>query len=95
MSALQSAHDANATFVGAPPSAAHPIETQLWGTLHVTPEPTVVLVVPVLVKQRAVNLIYAHTIGGQPPRQLVTELEDLAARAQTSYMRLIRQARGS
>ena len=95
VSALQSAHDANQTFVGAPPSAAHPVETQLWSTLHVAPEPVSVVVVPVLVKQRAVNLIYAHTLGGQPPRQLVTELEDLAARAQSSYLRLIRQARGS
>jgi Type II secretion system (T2SS), protein E, N-terminal domain len=94
-SALQSAHDAGQTFLGAPPSAAHPVETQLWAALHVAPEPVAVLVVPVLVKQRAVNLIYAHTLGGQPPRQLVTELEDLATRAQTSYTRLIRQARGS
>jgi len=94
-SALQSAHDAGHTFVGAPPSAAHPIETQLWAALHASPEPAAVVVVPVLVKQRAVNLIYAHTLGGPPPRQLVTELQDLAARAQTSYLRLIRQARGS
>ena len=94
-SALQSAHDAGQTFVGAPPATAHPVESQLWTTLHVAPEPVTVVVVPVLVKQRAVNLIYAHTLGGQPPRQLVTELEDLAARAQSSYLRLIRQARGS
>lgn len=94
-SALQSAHDAGQTFVGAPPSAAHPVETQLWTALTVVPEPTVVVVVPVMVKQRAVNLMYAHTLGGSPPRQLVTELEDLAGRTQTSYLRLIRQARGS
>ena len=50
---------------------------------------------PILVKQRAVNLIYAHTLGGTPPTTLVTELQDLAARAQTSYLRLIRQTRGS
>jgi hypothetical protein len=48
-----------------------------------------------MVKQRAVNLIYAHTLGGTPPQSLITELQDLAARAQTSYMRLIRQTRGS
>lgn len=93
-SALQSAHDTGKTFLGPSPSEAHPVETQLWTALHVVPEPVAVLVVPVLVKQRAVNLIYAHTLGGQPPRQLVSELEDLASRAQSSYMRLIRQARG-
>lgn len=94
-SALQAAHDSAHTFVGAPPSAAHPLETQLWTALRASPEPPAVVVVPVLVKQRAVNLIYAHTLAGPPPRQLVSELQDLAARAQTSYLRLIRQARGS
>jgi hypothetical protein len=94
-SSLQSAHDAGQTFLGPPPSAAMPVEKKLWTALQVTPDPSVVVVVPVTVKQRAVNLLYAHTLGGPPPRQLVTELEDLAARAQTSYLRLIRQARGA
>ncbi len=94
-SALQSAHDAGQAFVGAPPSAAKPVEAKLWAALGTTLEPVSVLVVPVLVKQRAVNLIYVHSLGGPPPRQLVTEVVDLASRAQTSYLRLIRQARGS
>lgn len=96
-SSLQSAHDAGAPYVGQPVSPARPVETQLWSALGVPPgaEPGVVAVIPVLVKQRPVNLIYVHVLGGAPPRQLVTELEDLASRAQTSYLRLIRQARGS
>jgi len=94
-SSLQSAHDAGQPFVGTPPSAARPVEKQLWAQLGGPAEPFAVLVVPVLVKQRAVNLIYAHMVHSAPPGQLVTELTDLAARAQTSYLRLIRQARGS
>jgi len=94
-SSLQSAHDAGQPFVGTPPSAARPVEKQLWAQLATQPEPFAVLVVPVLVKQRAVNLVYAHLAIGAPPAQLVTELGDLALRAQTSYLRLIRQARGS
>ena len=94
-SALQSAHDAGQPFVGTPPSAARPVEKQLWAALATQPEPFAVLVVPVLVKQRAVNLVYAHITSSAPPSQLVTELVDLAARAQASYLRLIRQARGS
>jgi len=94
-SALQSAHDAGQPFVGTPPSAARPVEKQLWAHLATQPEPFAVLVVPILVKQRAVNLVYAHLVASQPPAQLVTELGDLASRAQTSYLRLIRQARGS
>ncbi|HEX3761443.1 MAG TPA: hypothetical protein VHW23_22255 [Kofleriaceae bacterium] len=94
-SSLQSAHDAGQPFVGTPPSAARPIEKQLWAALGIQPEPFAVLVMPVLVKQRAVNLLYAHLVGTPPPNQLVTELGELAARAQASYLRLIRQARGS
>lgn len=94
-SSLQSAHDAGQPFVGTPPSAARPVEKQLWSVLGTQPEPFAVLVVPVLVKQRAVNLVYAHLIGAPPPNQLVAELGDLATRAQASYLRLIRQARGS
>jgi len=94
-SSLQSAHDAGQPFVGSPPSAARPVEKQLWTALAIQPEPSTVLVVPVLVKQRAVNLVYAHTAGSSPPAPLVSELADLASRAQISYLRLIRQARGA
>jgi hypothetical protein len=81
--------------VGQPPSPAKAIEGALWTALGTDPKPIEVLVVPVLVKQRAVNLIYAHTLGGTPPQSFITELQDLANRAQTSYLRLIRQTRGS
>jgi len=94
-SSLQSAHDAGQPFVGTPPSAARPVEKQLWSALATQPEPFAVLVVPVLVKQRAVNLVYAHLVSSAPPVQLVSELGELATRAQTSYLRLIRHARGS
>jgi Type II secretion system (T2SS), protein E, N-terminal domain len=93
-SSLQSAHDAGQPFVGTPPSAARPVEKQLWAALA-TPEPFAVLVVPVLVKQRTVNLVYAHLTSSAPPVQLVDELTDLAARAQATYFRLIRHARGA
>jgi hypothetical protein len=94
-SALQAAHDGGQTYIGPPPSPAKPVESQLWTALGAEPTPVEVVVVPVMVKQRAVNLIYAHTLGGTPPPTLVTELQDLSGRAQTSYMRLIRQTRGS
>jgi hypothetical protein len=94
-SSLQSAHDAGQPFVGPPPSAARPVESKLWQALGTNPEPAVVIVVPVMVRQRAVNLIYAHPLpGASPTAQLVHELNDLANRAQTAYLRLIRQARG-
>jgi len=92
-SSLQAAHDSSTPFVGAPPSPAKPIESQLWAALGTEPAPVEVLVVPILVKQRAVNLVYAHTLGGSPPAVLIAELSDLANRAQASYARLIRQTR--
>ncbi|HUJ60453.1 MAG TPA: hypothetical protein VLX92_18255 [Kofleriaceae bacterium] len=94
-SALQAAHDGNQVFVGPPPAPAKPVEGALWAALGAEPPPTEVVVVPILVKQRAVNLVYAHTLGGTPPHALVTELRDLALRAQSSYARLIRQTRSS
>ncbi len=94
-SALQAAYDGGQPYLGPPPSPAKPIETLLWTAIGTELRPVEVLVVPILVKQRAVNLIYAHTIGGSPPQALITELQDLAARAQSSYLRLIRQTRGS
>ncbi|MBA3465691.1 MAG: hypothetical protein H0T46_37510 [Deltaproteobacteria bacterium] len=94
-SSLQSAHDSGEAFVGPSPSDAKPVELELWAALGATPEPIDVVVIPILVKQRAVNLIYAHTLVGPPPQFLITELLDLAVRAQTSYLRLIKSARGS
>jgi hypothetical protein len=42
-----------------------------------------------------VNLVYAHSLIGPLSQTIIDELTDLAQRAQTSYLRLIRQARGS
>ena len=94
-SSLQTAHDTGQPYVGPPPETARPVETRLWLALGASPEPRHVIVVPVLVKQRAVNLVYAHTVGGPLPQQLAVELTELGACAQASYLRLIRQARGS
>src|SRR5204863_9654433 len=80
-STLQSAHDAGQPFSGPPPATAHPTETRLWKALGTT-EPAGVAVVPILVKARVVNLVYAHTLGEPPPPELAAELTELAARAQ-------------
>jgi hypothetical protein len=92
-SALQAAHDAGTPFLGPPPSQTRPIETALWAALGADPPPGEVLVVPIRVKQRVVNLVYVHALGGPPSAMLVNELQDLAARTQTTYLRLIRQTR--
>jgi hypothetical protein len=93
-SALQAAHDTARAFVGPPPSPARPVETLLWSALGALPEPPGVVVVPIAVKQRVVNLVYAH--GPEAPRaDQVHELTELAARAEAAYVRLIRAAKVS
>ena len=73
-SALQDTHDSGQVFVGAPPEGARPVETALWAALAAKPEPVQVVVVPVLVKQRPVNLVYAHVVAAPPAPALVAEL---------------------
>ncbi|MEZ4361364.1 MAG: hypothetical protein R3B48_14355 [Kofleriaceae bacterium] len=92
-SAFQAAHDSLALFSGAPPVAAHPVESQLWEQLGQAPDPVELTVVPVVLKQRVVSLIYAHANGGMPAK-IVEELAVLAQHMQDAYLRLIRQAKG-
>lgn len=93
-SSLQSAHDSGRQFTGPPPATAHPTETKLWTALG-SGEPAGIAVVPITVKKRVVNLVYAHSLAGPPLPELASELTELATRAQGAYTRLIRSARGS
>jgi hypothetical protein len=91
-SAFQAAHDSFTTFSGPPPSPARPVETKLWEALGEIPEPAEVTVVPVILKQRVVNLIYAHATGGVPD-PVADELTVLAQHMQDAYLRLIRHSK--
>jgi hypothetical protein len=94
-SALQAANDAAMPFRGPSPSPAYPFEKRLWDALGVDRAPAEMLVVPVIVKQRVVNLVYVHGLGGGPlPDGAVAELAELAVRASAAYVRLIRVAKG-
>jgi len=92
-SSLQCASDDLRLFRGRPPAAAHPTETALWSFLGVLPAAEVA-VAPVAVRQRAVNLVYAHPRGDRFEGAVVDELNELAVRASEAYVRLIRQAKG-
>lgn len=92
-SALQCANDDLRLYRGKPPAAAHPTETALWSFLGVPPAAEVA-VAPVAVRQRAVNLVYAHPRGERFEGAVIDELNELAVRASEAYVRLIRQAKG-
>lgn len=90
-SALQVAHDTGQAYIGAPPSPATPVESRLWAALGANPPPTDVVVIPIVVKHQAVNLVYAHQAHGCLPDTIVAELQELAECAQATYLKLMRQ----
>jgi hypothetical protein len=93
-SVLQVCYDTGRPHHGPSPAAGRPIERQIWDTLAVGEPPEIMLVVPVVVGQRVVNLFYGH---GQAGRTLsdthVRELCDLAGEVAGGYARLIQSAR--
>jgi len=92
-SALQMAHDGLRVFHGATPTSVHPIENRLWQALG-TPPPVDLLVAPIVVKQRCVNLVYAHAPGGgRLDPSDAAELAELAVRASDAYVRLIKKSK--
>jgi hypothetical protein len=92
-SAFQIAYDGMRVFHGPAPSSAHPIENRLWEGLG-TPPPLDLIVAPILVKQRVVNLVYAHALGGGKLHdEDAAELAELALRASDAYVRLIKKAK--
>ncbi len=96
ISALQAAHDAGEPFRGCSPSAGMPVERQLWRSLEVDADPAEVLVVPVAVRQRVVNLIYVHGFDGEPLQDsLCDELVELGRKASDAYVRLIQRSKAT
>jgi hypothetical protein len=94
VSAMQAAHDELRPFQGVPPSPGKPVEGKLWSILGVDPPPQEILVAPITVKQRVVNLVYAHGVGGAAlPADSCKLLCDLAVRTQSAYVRLIRSSK--
>ncbi len=88
-SMLTVAHESRVVFHGPPPAEGATLQTRLWKLLRCTP-PSEVLVAPVLLGQRVVNLIYAHAEGALP-ESAVSDATRVAAAAATAYARLIKK----
>ncbi len=94
VSVLQAAADDVRIVHGGPPAPGKAIERQLWAAIGADPEPTDLVVVPITVRQRVVNLVYAHGLAGSPVSPaLVDELGRLASAAQDAYVRIIEAAK--
>jgi hypothetical protein len=92
-SVLQVAFDTGQVFRGASPAAGRPIERKVCDVLGVKDLPDEMLVVPIRVSQRIVNLLYGHGWGRVVPEDAARDLADLADRAGEAYARLIQAAR--
>lgn len=93
-SVLQVAFDTQRAYHGPSPAAGRPVERQVWLALGAIDPPADMLVVPILVARRVVNLLYAHGPGGRSIAEPhARELIDLGQAAGIAYLRLIQAAR--
>ncbi|MBI4511286.1 MAG: hypothetical protein HY698_16755 [Deltaproteobacteria bacterium] len=92
-SMLRIAHEGRAPFRGAPPSDGAALQGRLWKLLKSAP-PSEVAVVPIILKERVVNLVYVHAHGGGPLNDtLVSDLAMACASAATAFARLIQSGK--
>ena len=83
------AADNHTIFRGAPPEAGAMLQAAFWRALHVAP-PHEVLVCPIVLRERVVNLVYAHALdGGTLPEASAADLQAVCAAAAAAFARLI------
>jgi hypothetical protein len=93
-SVLQVAFDTQRAYHGPSPAAGRPVERQVWSALGSIDPPADMLVVPILVARRVVNLLYAHGHGGRSLAEPhARELIELGHAAGSAYLRLISASR--
>lgn len=94
-SVLQVAYDGGVPHRGPAPDVHAVVERVLWEALGVAREPREMLVAPVLVGRRVVQLVYAHAVDGEAVDETAAgQLADLAARAGRAYARMLQGGDG-
>jgi hypothetical protein len=94
-SCFRLATDRQAPFRGPPPAEGGRLQRQIWKYLHCQ-DPCDVVVVPILVKNRVLNLVYAHSENlGRLDDGAISDLQALCAAASTAYVRLIQKLKDS
>jgi hypothetical protein len=92
-SMFKSALDTRSLFKGTPPVEGAAVQTRLWKLLRSAP-PNEVVVAPVVLGKRVVNLVYGHGVAVASASVLASdELARVCEAAAAGYMRLIRTGR--
>lgn len=90
-SCFQLAHDSRTSFRGPAPVEGRKLQRQIWKYLHCE-DPSEVAVVPVQVKNRVLNLVYAHAADDGPlPEGPFADLQALCAAVSSTYVRMIQK----
>lgn len=92
-SMLSLAYESHQTFRGIPPAEGDEAHGRLWKALRMSP-PQESVVVPIVVADRTVNLVYAHAIDGAPlGSDSVRDMLTVCGAATQAYVRLLRNSR--
>lgn len=91
-SMFRTAKERAVTFRGAPPAEGANLHGQIWKYLHCQ-APSDVVVIPIAIGQRIVNLVYAHATSGAMSDASVHELQALCSTVGSSFVRLIQRAK--
>jgi hypothetical protein len=93
-SMFQRAYESKAYFRGPPPPDGQAIQDRFFRLFSVSGPPREVIVAPVVLRERVVSLIYAHSVVGGPlSEQAVRELVQVTAEVSAAYLRLIREGK--
>jgi hypothetical protein len=92
-SALRSALQLRSPVTGAPDPSGLEVHTRLWSALATT-TPAEIAVAPIAIRDRVVNLVYAHAADGGPlPAGSAADLQRVCAAASAAYVALIQRSK--
>jgi len=91
-SMFRTARERALTFRGQPPAEGAHLHAQIWKYLQCE-APGDVLIIPIAIRERIINLVYVHASHGTMPDASVHELQALCTAVGSSFIRLIQRAK--
>jgi hypothetical protein len=93
-SMFSKAVESQKVFRGIPPSTGHAVQDPFFKLFPLSSPPREVIVVPVILRDRVVCMIYAHAKrGGALSGKAISDLEKITSEISEAYLRLIRAAK--